>query len=110
MKLSKFLTKFIFIFGFTSVVLAFLISIIFQYLNFKNEFNHYKEEFTEQKKKEAKNEVLMIYSLIEYKQKLLRKTVEDRLKYKVNEAYDLAMNIYVNNKNSKTKEMENGKY
>ena len=53
MKLSKFITKFIFITAFTSVTLAFLISIIFQYLNFKNDLNHYKKEFTEQKRKEV---------------------------------------------------------
>ena len=35
------------------------------------------KEFTEQKK-EVKNEVLMIYGLIKYKEELL-KTVEDRL-------------------------------
>ena len=102
MKLSKFITKFIFITAFTSVTLAFLISIIFQYLNFKNDLNHYKKEFTEQKKKEVKNEVLMIYGLIEYKEELLRKTVEDRLKDRVNQAYALAMDIYETNKKTKT--------
>ena len=54
MKLSKFITKFIFITAFSSIIAAFLISIFFQYQNFKNEFNHYKKEFTEQKKKEVK--------------------------------------------------------
>ncbi|AZL54675.1 diguanylate cyclase [Aliarcobacter skirrowii] len=104
LKLSKFITKFIFITAFTSVTLAFLISIIFQYLNFKNDLNHYKKEFTEQKKKEVKNEVLMIYGLIEYKEELLRKTVEDRLKDRVNQAYALAMDIYETNKKTKTKD------
>ncbi|MGJ0300148.1 sensor domain-containing diguanylate cyclase [Aliarcobacter cryaerophilus] len=102
MKLSKFITKFIFITAFTSVTLAFLISIIFQYLNFKNDLNHYKKEFTEQKKEEVKNEVLMIYGLIKYKEELLRKTVEDRLINRVNQAYNLAMNIYETNKETKT--------
>ena len=104
MKLSKFITKFIFITAFTSVTLAFLISIIFQYLNFKNDLNHYKKEFTEQKKEEVKNEVLMIYGLIKYKEELLRKTVEDRLKDRVNQAYALAMDIYETNKQTKTKD------
>ncbi|MGJ0358903.1 sensor domain-containing diguanylate cyclase [Aliarcobacter cryaerophilus] len=104
MKLSKFITKFIFITAFTSVTLAFLISIIFQYLNFKNDLNHYKKEFTEQKKKEVKNEVLMIYGLIKYKEELLRKTVEDRLIDRVNQAYALAMDIYETNKQTKTKD------
>ena len=104
MKLSKFITKFIFITAFTSVTLAFLISIIFQYLNFKNDLNHYKKEFTEQKKKEVKNEVLMIYGLIKYKEELLKKTVEDRLIDRVNQAYALAMDIYETNKKTKTKD------
>lgn len=104
MKLSKFITKFIFITAFSSIIAAFLISIFFQYQNFKNEFNHYKKEFTEQKKKEVKNEVLMIYGLIKYKEELLRKTVEDRLIDRVNQAYNLAMNIYETNKQTKTKD------
>ncbi|PRM99540.1 hypothetical protein CJ667_00005, partial [Aliarcobacter cryaerophilus] len=104
MKLSKFLTKFIFITAFTSFILAFLISIIFQYLNFKNEFNHYKKEFTEQKKKEVKNEVLMIYGLINYKEELLIKNLEQKLQEKVNQDYDLAMDIYKSNKNIKTED------
>ena len=104
MKLSKFITKFIFITAFSSIIAAFLISIFFQYQNFKNDLNHYKKEFTEQKKKEVKNEVLMIYGLIKYKEELLRKTVEDRLKDRVNQAYALAMDIYETNKKTKTED------
>mgnify|MGYP005614178335 FL=1 len=104
MKLSNFITKFIFITTFTSFTLAFLISIIFQYLNFKHDLNNCKKEFTEQKKKEVKNEVLMIYGLIKYKEELLRKTVEDRLIDRVNQAYALAMDIYETNKQTKTKD------
>lgn len=103
MKLSNFITKFIFITAFSSIIAAFSISVIFQYLNFKNDLNHYKKEFTEQKKKEVKNEVLMIYGLIKYKEELLRKTVEDILIDRVNQAYNLAMNIYETNKKQKLK-------
>ncbi|MGJ0311296.1 cache domain-containing protein [Aliarcobacter cryaerophilus] len=102
MKLSNFITKFIFITAFSSIIAAFLISIFFQYLNFKNDLNHYRKEFTEQKKEEVKNEVLMIYGLIKYKEELLKKTVEDRLIDRVNQAYNLAMNIYETNKKTKT--------
>lgn len=102
MKLSNFITKFIFITAFSSIIAAFLISVIFQYLNFKNDLNHYRKEFTEQKKEEVKNEVLMIYGLIKYKEELLKKTVEDRLIDRVNQAYNLAMNIYETNKKTKT--------
>lgn len=102
MKLSNFITKFIFITAFSSIIAAFLISVIFQYQNFKNDLNHYRKEFTEQKKEEVKNEVLMIYGLIKYKEELLKKTVEDRLIDRVNQAYNLAMNIYETNKKTKT--------
>ncbi len=44
----------------------------------------------------------MIYGLIKYKEELLRKTVEDRLIDRVNQAYNLAMNIYETNKKTKT--------
>ena len=104
MKLSKFITKFIFITAFSSIIAAFLISIFFQYLHFKHDINHYKKEFTEQKKEEVKNEVLMIYGLIKYKEELLKKTVEDRLIDRVNQAYALAMDIYETNKQTKTKD------
>ena len=69
MKLSNFITKFIFITTFTSFTLAFLISIIFQYLNFKHDLNHYKKEFKEQKKEEVKNKDLIINEKIKYKKK-----------------------------------------
>ncbi len=104
MKLSNFITKFIFITTFSSIIAAFLISVIFQYLNFKNDLNHYRKEFTEQKKEEVKDEVLMIYGLIKYKEELLKKTVEDRLKDRVNQAYALAMDIYETNKKTKTED------
>ncbi|MCT7461983.1 cache domain-containing protein [Aliarcobacter cryaerophilus] len=104
MKLSNFIIKFIFITAFSSIIAAFLISIFFQYQNFKNDLNHYRKEFTEQKKEEVKNEVLMIYGLIKYKEELLKKTVEDRLIDRVNQAYNLAMNIYETNKQTKTKD------
>ncbi len=44
----------------------------------------------------------MIYGLIKYKEELLKKTVEDRLIDRVNQAYNLAMNIYETNKKTKT--------
>ena len=108
MKLSNFITKFIFITTFTSFTLAFLISIIFQYLNFKHDLNNCKKEFTEQKKKEVKNEVEMLHEIIDYREKVLRKKVEDILKERVNQAYNLAMDIY--NKNIDIKSEEEIKY
>ena len=104
MKLSKFIRRFIFLTAFSSLLLAFLISILYQYNNFENDMVHIKKEFTEQKKKEVKNEVLMVYNLIEHKEELLKKSVERRLKEKVNQAYGIAKNIYKTNKDEKTDE------
>lgn len=104
MKLSKFIRKFIFLTAFSSLLLAFLISILYQYNNFENDMVHIKKEFTEHKKKEVKNEVLMVYNLIEHKEELLKKSVERRLKEKVNQAYGIAKNVYEINKDEKTDE------
>lgn len=104
MKLSKFIRRFIFLTAFSSLLLAFLISILYQYNNFENDMVHIKKEFTEQKKKEVKNEVLMVYNLIEHKEELLKKSVERRLKEKVNQAYGIAKNVYEINKDEKTDE------
>lgn len=65
---------------------------------------HIKKELTVQKKKEIKNEVLMVYNLIEHKEELLKKGVERRLKEKVNQAYGIAKNIYESNKDNKSNE------
>jgi signal transduction histidine kinase len=65
---------------------------------------HWTVCFRGREKKEVKNEVLMIYGLIEYKEELLKKTVEDRLKDRVNQAYALAMDIYETNKKTKTED------
>ena len=104
MKLSKFIRRFIFLTAFSSLLLAFLISILYQYNNFENDMVHIKKEFTEHKKKEVKNEVLMVYNLIEHKEELLKKSVERRLKEKVNQAYGIAKNVYEINKDEKTDE------
>ena len=104
MKLSKFIARFILITAFSSVILAFLVSIIFQYINFKSDLAHLRDELTEQKKREVKNEVNMLHGLIKYKEELLKKTVQDRLKDRINQAYTLAMNIYELNKKIKTED------
>lgn len=104
MKLSRSIKKFIFITAFSSILLAFFTSIFFQYNSFSSDLNHLKNEFTEQKKREVKNEVIMITSLIEYKEKLLVKNLNDKLKARVNQAYTIAMNIYNENISIKSEE------
>ena len=104
MELSKFIARFIFVTSFSSVLLGLIVSIFFQYNEFKSGLNHFKKEFTEQKKREVKNEVLMLHGLVKYKDQLLKETIKEKLKARVNKAYSIAMSIYENNKNTKTED------
>ncbi|MDD2895298.1 MAG: cache domain-containing protein [Aliarcobacter sp.] len=101
MQLSNFITRVIFTTAFISVFLAFVISIFFQYQNFQNDKVHIREEFTEVKKEQIKREVLSVYNLIEHKENILTNSIKDKLKERVNQAYNLAINIYEENKNKK---------
>ena len=102
MQLSKFITRLTFSTAFISILFAFLISVLYQYNNFEKDKLHIKEEFTEQKKKEIKREVLSIYNVIEHKEALFEKDIHEKLKNRVYEAYNTAYFIYNQNKNSKT--------
>lgn len=85
--------------------MAFSISIIFQYKNFQNDKVHIREEFTQLKKEQIKREVLSVYNLIEQKaEELLINSVKAKLKERVGQANNLAMNIYNENKDTKTQE------
>ncbi len=102
MQLSNFITRVIFTTAFISVFFAFVISIFFQYQNFQNDKLNIREEFTQIKKEQIKREVLSVYNLIDYKEDLLTNSIKDKLKERVNQAYNLARNIYEENKNKKT--------
>ena len=104
MQLSNFITKIIFTIAFISTFLAFTISVIFQYKNYENDKLHIREEFTNLKKEQVKREVQSIYNLIEHKEDILTNTIKDKLKERVTQAHNLAMNIYEQNKNIKSKE------
>lgn len=104
MELSKFITRFIFITAFSSVSLGLIVSIFFQYHEFQSGLNHFKEEFTEQKKIVVKNEVLMLHGLIKYKEQLLKETIKEKLKDRLNQAHSIATSIYENNKDIKTED------
>lgn len=102
MQLSNFITRIIFSTAFISIFLAFTISIFFQYKNFQNDKLHIRDEFTHIKKEQIKREVLTVYNFIEYKENLLTNSMKDKLKERVNQAYNLATNIYQENKDKKT--------
>ena len=96
MQLSNFITRVIFTTAF--------ISIFFQYKNFQNDKTHIREEFTNIKKEQIRREVLNVYNLIEHKEDLLTNAIKNKLKERVNQAYNLAMAIYEENKNKKTQQ------
>jgi diguanylate cyclase (GGDEF)-like protein/PAS domain S-box-containing protein len=102
MQLSNFITRVIFTTAFISTFLAFVISIFFQYQNFQNDKLHIREEFTKVKKEQIKREVLSVYNLIDHKEDILTNSIKDKLEERVNQAYNLATNIYEENKNKKT--------
>ncbi len=119
MQLSKFITRFIFTTVFISTLLAFFVSILYQYNNYEKDKNYIKQEFGEQKKREIQREVLSVYNLIEHKELILEKALNERIKERVHQAYNTAYSIYNQNKDIKTsdeikyliaKELNNTKY
>jgi diguanylate cyclase (GGDEF)-like protein/PAS domain S-box-containing protein len=77
MRLSKFISKFIFSIAFISTILAFLVSIFFQYLNFETEKEYIRKEFVQLKKEELKNEIQVIFTLVEQKEQLIEKLIKE---------------------------------
>ena len=104
MQLSNFITKIIFTTAFFSTFLAFMISIIFQYKNYESDKLHIREEFTSLKKEQIKREVLSVYNLIEHKEDILTNRIKEKLQERVAQAHNLAMNIYTQNKDTKSKD------
>lgn len=102
MQLSNFITRVIFTTAFVSTFLAFTISIFFQYQNFQKDKLHIREEFEKVKKEQIKREVLSVYNLIDHKEEILTNSIKDKLKERVNQAYNLATNIYEENKDKKS--------
>ena len=102
MQLSTFINRFIFIVAFISTLFAFFISTAYQYINFQKDKTHIKEEFTQLKKKEIQREVLSVYNLIEHKEIMLEKALNDKIKERVYQAYNIAHSIYNQNKDEKT--------
>jgi diguanylate cyclase (GGDEF)-like protein/PAS domain S-box-containing protein len=73
MKLSKFISRFIFSIAFISTSLTFLISIIFQYINFEKDKIYIKNEFIELKKSELKKEIQVVFNILGSKEKIIEK-------------------------------------
>lgn len=102
MQLSTFINRFIFIIAFVSTLFAFFISIAYQYINFQKDKTYIKEEFTILKEKEIQREVLSVHNLIEHKEIMLEKALNEKIKERVYQAYNIAFSIYNQNKDEKT--------
>jgi len=102
MKLSNLILKAIFIVSIISALLAFAISIFFQYNSFKNDGAYIKDEFVKFKKEEIQREVLKVHSNIKYRQNLIEQNVRAKLKDRVEQAYTIANSIYEECKDTKS--------
>ncbi len=104
MKLSDITAKAIFSVAFISVFLTFLIAIIFQFNNFKQEIKHIKTDYIELKKEQIKREVLKVYYTIDKKEKEIVSDIKNKLRDEVLSAHKTAMNIYLENKDNLSNE------
>ena len=83
MRLSKFINKFIFSIAFISTSLTFLVSILFQYINFEKDKQYIKSEFIQLKKNELQKEIEAIFNLIEHEELVLQR-IKNNLKENTN--------------------------
>ncbi|QKF66220.1 multi-sensor domain-containing diguanylate cyclase [Arcobacter venerupis] len=104
MKLSNFIIRIIIAIAFTTLFLSFMISITFQYKKFKEDKIFIKTEFIKSKKEQIKREVISIENLIDQKEIILTNSIKEKIKERVTQAHNIAMTIYDENKNSKSKE------
>jgi diguanylate cyclase (GGDEF)-like protein/PAS domain S-box-containing protein len=87
-----------------TLFLSFVISITFQYKNFENDKFFIKNEFIKSKKEQIRREVLSIDNLIDQKEIILTNFIKEKLKERVIQAHSIAMSIYKENKDTKSKE------
>lgn len=104
MKLSKLIFQSIFWVAFISIFIVITSSIFFQYRDFLAEKKSIQEEFMTQNKELIKYEVDKVVTYIEYQQNRYYAEVKERLSQRVNDAYNIAMAIYNQNKENMSKE------
>lgn len=104
MKLSNITAKAIFSVAFVSIFLTFIISIVFQFKSFENEIEKIKKDYIQLKKDEIQREVTKVFNTIDAQEKKLKIDIERKLKHRVDIAYNIAMSIYHENRDKKTKE------
>ena len=77
MKLSKFINKFIFSIAFICTTVVFFVSIFFQYMSYKKDIQHIKNEFIQYKKNELIKEIQIIYNLVDQNNSTLEKLTKN---------------------------------
>lgn len=103
MKLSKLTARSIFFVAFLSTIIAFAISIIYQYKTFQEEIKLIKIEYIEFKQNEIKNEVNKVFASIDARKSMINNQIKNKLKDRVDIAYSVMSTIYEKNKNSMSK-------
>ena len=89
-----------------TLITIFLISCLWGYVSYKNFYREsakLKSEYISYQKDLIKNEVDEIVKKIEYRKSKTEEKVRQNVKDRTYEAYDIAMEIYKENKNSKGK-------
>ena len=89
-----------------SILLLGILMIHNDYSNFNGVSKELRDEFMESQKAIIKNEVDKAVDYIEYMKSRNKEGLKDNLKSKVDQAYDIAMNIYNENKGRDLKEIK----
>lgn len=94
------------------IIVVIIFSVIITYIlssqneeYFKTEEQRLKKEFVSSQKENVKREVHAVYDLISYEKKQTIINLKDDLRKRVYEAYNIATNIYNNNKNLNSEEI-----
>ena len=102
MQLSNITSRTNFTIAFISIFFTFIISLYFQFENFKQESKLIQKDYINIKKREVKTEVHKVYNQIEQKEKEINNHIKELLKKRVHLAHTIATSIYNDNINIKT--------
>jgi PAS domain S-box-containing protein len=93
------------------LLVTFVSFAVFYFLWIKNEYGEFKEEsarikekFITEEKERLKIEVQNVLEYVHYMKNQTEKRLRDSVKERVNEAFSVAMNIYTENKDSKSRD------
>jgi signal transduction histidine kinase len=84
-----------------SILLLGTLMVHYEYVNFNRDSNRLRDEFINEQRSTIKNEVNKAADYIAYMKSKQKEGLKDSLKSKADQAYDIAMNIYNENKGAK---------